>query len=146
MTEPDYDTQPAGVSARDLAPEHEDSIDRISLIRRQSRNIPSPRKWRTKGIGERVCPECRVPVPSIQDGFWHLQKVHNQGKGIDLEAWAIDLRDEVDEFIEAAAGKRGFVDEYEGASVVHMTSVLLGIMVVLVAGGVLYVLKNLGVI
>jgi hypothetical protein len=143
MSEPDYELEPPGGSARDLLPPVDDEpIDRLSPTRRQSRTIAPPRKWRKLGLNQRVC---RAVVANVQDGFWHLQKAHNQGKGLDLEAWGLDLRDELNEFIFAAKGQRGFLHEHEGHDN-RLTPALIGLIVlvsIIALCGVIYVVGNL---
>ena len=151
MSEEIYDDlAPPGFSARDLAPEDEDNDlapededkpDRISLHRRQSRTIAPPRKWRMSGLSQRICPECRAIVPSIQDGFWHLQTTHGQGKGVDLEAWGTELRDELDEFRAAAEGRRGLLDHQgSGNGTENLTAVILVVMAAMAVFFVVYLL------
>lgn len=138
----DRTTAGTRVPISDVLPPHEDHISGISGYRRQSHTIPSPRKWKMHGLGQRVCPECRVIVPGIPDGFWHLQTAHNQGKGLDLEAWGMELRDELDEFIAASRGRRGYL---EGLAEWHLglTSwCLLATVVVLIVIGIIYATFN----
>jgi hypothetical protein len=117
----------------------EEHIGQLGLNRRQSRTIPPPRKWRKLGLSQRVCPECRAIVASISDGHWHLQKQHDQGKGVDLEGWGSDLRDELDEFIFASKGRRGLIEEDTAAGGVRLMSViLLAAVVTLLVFGVIY--------
>jgi hypothetical protein len=140
------DLTPPGGSARDMLPAREDEqIDRISLNRRQARTIQPPRKWRKIGLAQRVCPECRAIVANVQDGFWHLQKQHNQGNGVDLEAWGTDLRDELDEFIGAARGRRGFLDETDtAASGGRQAAYMLAAGVLVVVVAVIWILVGAG--
>lgn len=144
MTEPEHTEADRDTAADrvpiggDVLPPRE-HIDRISLNRRQSRTIAPPRKWRKIGLRQIVCPECRAIVGSISDGFWHLQTAHNQGKGIDLEAWGQELRDELDEYIDAAQGRRGIMDDQSTGLELRRTSfVLIGIMVFLIVIGIIY--------
>ena len=115
-----------------------DNINRISLERRQSRTIAAPRKWRRAGLTDLVCPECRAKVPSIADGFWHLQTAHNQGKGVDLEQWGRDLRYELDEYIGLARGRKGYVDEREPMRIGAMGASVLAVIVILTVVGIIY--------
>lgn len=116
----------------------EETVKDIGLNRRQSRTIAPPRKWRMHGLGQRICPECRAIVPGIPDGFWHLQTAHNQGKGVDLEAWANELRAELDEYIRAAKGRRGYITEHEPMHLGLAGIVVLIALVALAAGFLLY--------
>jgi hypothetical protein len=140
MSEEVYDDlAPPGVSARDMAPEDEDAPEQISLRRRQARTIPPARKWRMIGLSQRVCPECRAIVANIQDGHWHLQTAHNQGKGVDLEAWGQELRDELDEYVRAARGRRGLIGEHrERGGVESLARGLIYLMVGLALFFVVY--------
>jgi hypothetical protein len=129
---PDSDGEPPGETVRN-----------ISLNRRQSRTIAPPRKWRMIGLSQRICPECRAVVPSIQDGFWHLQTTHNQGKGVDLPAWGAELRDELDEFIAASQGRRGYVEDKRGRGVESLATAILIVMGAMAALFALYVVVTL---
>jgi hypothetical protein len=114
-------------------------IKTLGLTRRQSRGIVAPRKWRQIGLSQRVCPECRAIVPSIQDGFWHLQTAHNQGQGVDLEAWGIDLRAELDEYISATAGRRGRIDgDGSRVRIGFQSQILLAVLVILLVLGIVH--------
>lgn len=139
---PEKDTdRSTGTDTRPLTdelPARQEVIRDISLNRRQSRTIQSPRKWKIHGLGQRICPECRVIVPGIPDGFWHLQTAHNQGKGLDLEAWGTELRDELDEFIAASRGRRGYVDGIPERHISPMGWFVLATVVVLLVLGFAY--------
>jgi hypothetical protein len=131
---------------RDRLPEsgHETvELSRVGGHRRQSRMIPHPRKWKKTGLSEVVCPECRAKIPSISDGTWHLQTAHSQGKGLDLEAWGRDLRDELDEFIDAAEGRTGYVADKAGQGTERMTALLLAAIVAIAVIGVIYLVATL---
>jgi hypothetical protein len=81
-------------------------------------------------------------VPGIPDGFWHLQTVHNQGKGVDLEQWGRDLRWELDEFIGAARGRRGYIDERTQSTAGLAAFLVAVIVIVLVVGTVMLVVNG----
>jgi len=133
-TEDDRDTAADRVplpGERHLAAAEDEQIGRISLNRRQSRTIAPPRKWRRHGLRQLVCPECRAIVGSIPDGFWHLQTAHNQGKGVDLEAWGQELADELEEYRQAATGRRGII-EHDSGDGMNLTSTLIGMMALVV--------------
>jgi hypothetical protein len=140
MSEETYDDlTPPGVSARDMSPLEEDHLEQAGLNRRQSRTIPPARKWRMIGLSQRVCPECRAIVANIQDGHWHLQTAHNQGKGVDLEAWGQELRDELDEYVRAARGRRGLIGEHrERGGVESLARGLIYLMVAMALFFVMY--------
>ena len=141
MSEQEHDSDRSTASDRvpiESKPAERDHLDRISLTRRQSRTIVPPRKWRKIGLRQIICPECRAVVASIQDGFWHLQTTHNQGKGVDLEAWGQELRDELDEYIDAAQGRHGLVEDTRYPEIGHMTFVLFGLLVTLIVLGVIW--------
>jgi hypothetical protein len=122
-----------------------DHVRQISLNRRLARTIPPPRKWRRTGINELICPECRAKIHGISDAFWHLQTAHDQGKGIDLEAWGRELRAELDEFIDAAEGRRGYVDEVkDGNGVNNLAAGLLAVLVLMVVVGIVFIFLSLG--
>lgn len=120
-----------------------DHVRQVSLNRRLSRTIPPPRKWRRVGVNELICPECRAKINGVSDGFWHLQTAHSQGKGIDLEAWGRELRAELDEYIDAAEGRRGYVDEQAGRGVENLASIILGVVVLMLVVGVVYIFLSL---
>jgi hypothetical protein len=121
----------------------DDQPRQVSLNRRLSRTIPPPRKWRKVGVNELICPECRTKIHGVSDGFWHLQTVHGQGKGVDLEAWGRELRAELDEFIDAAEGRRGYVDEQSGRGVENLAAILLGVVVLMLVVGIVFMLLTL---
>ena len=130
----DHDRLPA-------IPAEDDRLPQISSQRRHSHAIAPPRKWRRAGFTDLVCPECRAKVPSIADGFWHLQTAHNQGRGVDLEAWGKDLRDELDEYIQAARGRRGYVEDTPHP-VGRLPAALVGVMVLLVVLFIVYLIAG----
>lgn len=145
MSDPDYETRPAGGSARDQLGAHEDEhLEQISTSRRRSRTIAPPRKWRRSGLSDIVCPECRAKIPGIPDGFWHLQTAHNQGKGVDLEAWGSELRDELDEFMAASRGRRGLMNGTGAGEVGLMGCLVLLAVVALLGVGLVYFVVNGG--
>ena len=124
--------------------QEEEHIRQVGLTRRQSRSIAPPRKWRKQGLKQLVCPECRAVVPSISDGFWHLQTAHNQGKGVDLEAWGRELRAELDEFIDASEGRVGYVEERgSGDGVNHLAAGLLATIVLMIVVGIVFMFLSL---
>lgn len=140
MSEPEH-TEADRDTASDRVPidPEQDQLARVGMNRRLSHAILPPRKWRKIGLRQIVCPECRAIVGSIQDGFWHLQTTHGQGKGVDLEAWGMDLRAELDEYIDAAEGRRGLTEhDRTGMELSRSTFALLGILVTLVVLGIIY--------
>ena len=136
--------QAAGRAAeRDELPPRAEVVRDISLNRRQSRTIAPPRKWRKIGLRQIVCPECRAIVGGVGDGFWHLQTAHGQGQGIDLEAWGQELRDELDEYIAAARGRRGLIAE-PGQRRFHLGGALVGLAVLAAIWAVILVIRLTG--
>lgn len=126
------------------ARQEEEHIRHVGLNRRQSRTITPPRKWRKAGLNIIICPECRAQINGISDGHWHLQTAHNQGKGVDLEEWGRELQAELDEYIDAAQGRRGYVDDPGGGrGVENLATVILAIFVGMVIVGVVFMFLTL---
>jgi len=130
-----------------------DSSSRVTVRkRRRDLEVPPPRRWERVSSQElRRCPKCHVVVAGVRGGFWHLNAAHG-GDDVDeadTEAWADDLRAEVDELRDAFRTSRSrwthsgaLRDDLTSGSA--MAAALLAVIVVMIAAGLIMLAAGIG--
>jgi hypothetical protein len=117
--------------------------------RKRATDIPPPRRWPRVGHQElRSCVVCHCAVANIKEAFWHMQASHggDTPDDVDADEWAEDLQQEVQEFRDyVRSGKARTwrtASPDPGLQGSHMAAALLGVVVVMVLVGIIYILAN----